>query len=173
MRNVRKAFLQDATSGHRLSHFVQQKARHCVAFLPLPRRERVASNQSNTHIEGGELVARIRTIKPSFWGDEKVSQLSRDARLLMIGLMSFADDDGRFLASHQAIAGYVFPNDSDITPKKLSMWLDEIRHQGLVVLYNGGRIRYGALPKFRKHQRISHPQDSTLPPPPADALFPE
>jgi hypothetical protein len=117
-------------------------------------------------------MARIRTIKPSFWGDEKVSQLSRDARLLLIGLMSFADDDGRFLASHQAIAGYVFPNDRDVSVKRLALWLDEIACQGMVVLYDKGPIRYGAILKFRKHQRISHPQPSTLPPPPHDGLFP-
>ncbi|MBM7788872.1 hypothetical protein [Tenggerimyces flavus] len=118
-------------------------------------------------------MARIRSIKPSFWGDERVSQLSRDARLLFIGLWSFSDDAGRFLASHQAIAGYVFPNDEDVTPKKLSAWLDEIAQQGMVILYSNGRVKYGAVPKWRKHQKISHPQPSSLPGPPPDALFDE
>ena len=111
-------------------------------------------------------MARIRTIKPSFWGDEKVSELSRDARLLFIGLMSFADDDGRFLASHQAIAGYVFPNDDDVTVAKLAKWLAEIESHGMIVLYNGGRLKYGAFPRWSKHQKISHPQPSSLPSPP-------
>lgn len=118
-------------------------------------------------------MPRIRTVKPSFWGDEKVSQLSRDARLLLLGLYSFADDEGRFLASHQAITGHVYPNDDDITPAKLKRWLAEIEHMGMVVLYNSGRIRYGAIPKFRDHQRISHPQGSTLPPPPSEEPFHE
>jgi hypothetical protein len=117
-------------------------------------------------------VPRIRTIKPSFWGDEKVSELSREARLLFIGLVSMADDDGRFLASHQAIAGYIFPNDDDVSVKRLRSLLDELACQGMITLYDKGRIRYGALPQFRKHQRISHPQRSTLPPPPHDGLFP-
>jgi hypothetical protein len=117
-------------------------------------------------------MARIRSVKPSFWGDEKVAELSRDARLLFLGLVSMADDDGRFLASHQAIAGYVFPNDEDVTIRKLAAWLEEIKCQGMVTIYDKGRIRYGAIPKFRNHQRISHPQPSTLPPPPHDGLFP-
>jgi hypothetical protein len=117
-------------------------------------------------------MPRIRTIKPSLWGDEKIAELSRDARLLFIGLVSLADDDGRFIASHQAITGYVFPNDTDITPRKLTNWLSEIQQQGMVVLYNGGRVHCGAIPNYRRHQRISHPQASTLPPPPDDALFP-
>lgn len=110
-------------------------------------------------------MARIRTIKPSFWGDEKVAELSRDARLLFLGLVSFADDEGRFLASHQAIAGYVFPNDEDITPSKLAKWLAEIEKQGMITLYNGGRLKYGALPGWTKHQKISHPQSSSHPKP--------
>ena len=116
-------------------------------------------------------MARIRTIKPSFWGDEKVAHLSRDARLLFLGLISLADDEGRFLASHHAIAGYVFPNDDDITPPRLQRWLDELVGAGMVVLYNAGRVKYGAIPKFRQHQKINRPSKSTLPPPPADTLF--
>lgn len=119
-------------------------------------------------------MARIRTLKPSLWGDERVAHLSREARLLFIGLISMADDDGRFLASHAAVAGYIFPNDHDVTPKKLAAWLEQLDHLGMIVLYNNGsRVQYGAIPKFRTHQRISHPRDSTLPPPPPDALFPE
>ena len=117
-------------------------------------------------------MARIRTVKPQFWGDDKVSQLSRDARLLFLGIVSMADDQGRFLASAASIAGFVFPND-DIPPKKLANWLEELTRLGLVVVYNGGRVKYGAIPKWRRHQRISHPQSSPLPPPPPDALFPE
>jgi hypothetical protein len=118
-------------------------------------------------------MARIRTIKPSFWGDDKVSLLSRDARLLFIGLISMADDDGRFLASHAAIAGYVYPNDEDITPKKLAAWLDEIAGLKLAIVYKCGHVRYGAIPNFRGHQVINRPSPSTLPVPPSDTLFSE
>lgn len=116
-------------------------------------------------------MARIRSLKPTFWGDDKISQLTVEARLLMVGLISMADDDGRFLASHTSIAGYVYPND-DVTPKRLATWLNEITELGLVVVYNGGRVKYGAIPKYRDHQRISHPKPSTLPAPPHDGLFP-
>lgn len=117
-------------------------------------------------------MARIRTVKPSFWGDDKVSQLSIAARFLFLGLISMADDDGRFLASLTAIAGYVYPND-DLPAKRLAGWLNEIQQLGLVTFYNGGRVRYGAIPKYGTHQRINRPTKSTLPAPPPDALFPE
>lgn len=110
-------------------------------------------------------MARIRTIKPTFWGDENVSELSMNARLLLIGLISSADDEGRFLASHSAIAGYVFPHDN-IPQSKLRGWLDEIERAGIIRFYSVNRREYGAFPNWKKHQRISHPQPSTLPEPP-------
>lgn len=111
-------------------------------------------------------MARIRSIKPSLWGDEKVARLSRDARLLFVGLISSADDHGRFLASPQVINGYVFPHD-DLPPAKIRKWLDEIAATGLIVLYQPNGLQYGALPHWGDHQRISHPQPSTIPPPPS------
>ena len=109
-------------------------------------------------------MARIRTIKPSFWGDEAVADLSRDARLLLIGLISAADDDGRFLASTSAIRGYVFPHDK-IPEARLQAWLGEIADTEIVQFYMVGKRMYGHFPNYRKHQRISKPQASPLPAP--------
>lgn len=119
-------------------------------------------------------MARIRTIKPSFW--ESVAPLSHEARLLAVGLVSLADDEGRFVATHTAIAGYIYPHE-DISPARLKKWLDEIvNHRGrdgraMVDLYQVGPARYGWFPKFRTHQVVNRPQQSNLPPPPPDTLF--
>lgn len=110
-------------------------------------------------------MARIRTIKPSFWADEAVADLTRDARLVLIGLISSADDEGRFLASHSAISGYLFPHD-DIAPTRLRKWLDEIEQTGIVRFYSVNRREYGVFPNWKKHQRISKPSPSPLPEPP-------
>ena len=126
----------------------------------------------------GHLMARIRTIKPSFWGDERIAALSRDARLLALGLISSADDHGRFLASPQVILGYVYPHDHDVHPAKIRKWLDEIQNarkrcdkcgieHGLIELYQPNGLQYGAFPHWKQHQRISHPQPSAIPPPPS------
>jgi hypothetical protein len=60
---------------------------------------------------------RIRTIKPEMWADEKVGQLSRDARLLFVGLITMADDEGRLRGCPAAILGHVFPYDDDALRK--------------------------------------------------------
>jgi hypothetical protein len=63
---------------------------------------------------------RIRTLKPEMWADEKVGALTRDARLLFIGLITLADDAGRFRAMPSAILGHVFPYDLDALKKQES-----------------------------------------------------
>lgn len=117
-------------------------------------------------------MARIRTIKPSLWGDDKVAQLSRDARLLFIGIISNADDEGRFIATPVALSGTIFPLD-DLPPAPIKRWRGEIVGQGLIRLYRVGPHEYGYLPHWRKHQRIDKPQPSALPPPPDDEPFAE
>lgn len=121
-------------------------------------------------------MARIRTLKPSFWAD--VAPLSRDARLLMAALMSVADDEGRFIAAPAALIGYAYPHDTDVSHSKLRKWLAEIvKHSGngsssvpRVHLYTVDGLEYGVLDNYRKHQRISHPQSSPLPPPPGELV---
>ena len=109
-------------------------------------------------------MPRIRTTKPSFWGSGTIAKLSRDARLLTLGLISFADDDGRFLAATNAVNGFVFPND-DLPPIKVRRWLTEITHVGLVHEYEHDGIRYGCFPSWHEHQVINRYTPSVLPEP--------
>lgn len=109
-------------------------------------------------------MARIRTIKTSFWGSPEVAKLSRDARLTAIGLISFADDDGRFLASSAAISGYVYPND-DLSPARIRKWVAECVATGLIHEYEADGIRYGCFPSWHKHQVINRYTPSILPEP--------
>jgi DNA replication protein DnaT len=107
-------------------------------------------------------VARIRTIKPTFWGDAKVNRLTWDARLLLIGLISMADDRGRFIATHSSITGYVFPHEEP-SPAKFKRLMREITDTGIVDLYRVDGHQYGRLRRWGSHQKISHPQPSVLP----------
>ena len=60
-------------------------------------------------------MARKRVVSPSFWTDEKIIQIPIQARLLFIGLLNHADDDGIFQESYLSIKVTVFPADDDIT----------------------------------------------------------
>lgn len=113
---------------------------------------------------------RIRTIKPAFWQSETVGSLSRDARLLMIGMFNRADDDGRFRAHPAQIRGELFPFDEDITAANVSTWLAELEAAGVVQLYAVDGTRYGHFPKFGEHQKIDKRRQSDLPVPNADLV---
>jgi hypothetical protein len=96
----------------------------------------------------------------------------------MAALMSMADDDGRFIASPASIVGYAYPHDN-VSHAAVRRWLAEIvKHSQSetssvprVHLYTVDGLEYGVLVNYRKHQRISHPQSSPLPPP-QGVLFP-
>lgn len=111
-------------------------------------------------------MARIRTVKPEFWGSKDIAPLSRDARLLLLGLFSMADDDGRFLASPNALIGYIYPNDDNVTPANVRRWLAEVSNGNKPVhLYEVDGVRYGCMPNWHRHQRINRYKASTLPAP--------
>lgn len=109
-------------------------------------------------------MARIRTIKPSFWSSSTTARLSREARLLAVGLISMADDDGRFLGSTNAISGYVFPND-DLPPAKVRRWFAELVDGGMVHEYRADSVAYGCFPEWHKHQVINRYTPSNFPAP--------
>ena len=108
---------------------------------------------------------RIRSIKPEFWISESVGRLSRDARLLFIGLWSFADDSGRSRGAFAAISGALFPYDNDAT-KCLPKWFTELEKEGMVRRYTGtDGNTYIEIPNWLKHQKIEKPSKSRFPAP--------
>jgi len=98
------------------------------------------------------------------WADERVGRISRDARVLFVGLITLADDEGRFRALPSVILGHIFPYDNDAA-RKLTGWVDELLSQGLVEVYSHDDMPYGVIPKWLKHQKISHSRPSILPSP--------
>ena len=91
--------------------------------------------------------------------------MSRDARLLTIGLISFADDDGRFVGTPAAIRGYVYPFDR-LTDHVIQRWLDEIKPSKVVEFYRVEGRDYGHFPHWKDQQSIDRRTPSPLPPPP-------
>lgn len=104
-------------------------------------------------------------MKPEIWQDEKVGDLSHGARLLMLGLLTMADDEGRLRALPALILGHVFPYD-DVTSGKLKRWIDEIEGAGLVLSYSADTKPYIAFRRWARHQRPNRPSASSLPEPP-------
>lgn len=113
-------------------------------------------------------MARIRSIKPDFWTDEKVVELSAFARLLFIGLWNFADDEGRMVYSEKKIKMQIFPSDSI----DISGLFGEIRGEKMIDVYSIDNVEYLQIVGFSKHQKIDKRTPSKLPsssPPPPES----
>lgn len=105
---------------------------------------------------------RIRTIKPEFWMSESVGRLSREARLLFIGLWSSCDDYGRTRAASRFLASLLYAYDEDV-PGRIDGWLAELERAGMVRVYEHEGCRYLDIPKWFEHQKIDRPTKSKLP----------
>jgi hypothetical protein len=105
---------------------------------------------------------RIRTIKPEFWESESLGRVSREARLLFIGLFSCCDDHGRARASSRLLASRLFPYDDDAL-KKVPSWIAELQKEGCIRLYKVNGESYLDIPKWLNHQKIDKPSASKLP----------
>ncbi|MCK6983884.1 hypothetical protein L8T69_24525, partial [Enterobacter roggenkampii] len=106
-------------------------------------------------------MARIRTIKPEFWTDEKVVECSFEARLMFIGMFNFADDKGNLVRSPKRIKMQIFPADMiDCEPL-----IKELSAAGLISEYSVSGVEYIHIDGFSKHQKINRPSATTIPTP--------
>lgn len=110
-------------------------------------------------------MARIRTIKPELWTDEKIVAMTPLARLLFIGMLNFVDDEGRAAYSPTRLKMQVLPADS-ADPSEL---LGEIRREGLIVVYAVDGKEYFQICNFSKHQKVDKRTASKIPSPPNPA----
>jgi hypothetical protein len=106
-------------------------------------------------------MARIRTIKPEFWTDERLTECSMSARLLFIGMWNFADDNGNLEYSAKRLKMQIFPADSiDTQPL-----LNELLTHGMLIEYSVSGEKLLHIKGFRKHQVINRPSATKIPQP--------
>lgn len=104
-------------------------------------------------------MARIRTIKPEFWTDERIGECSFIARLFFIATWNFADDHGGLERSPKQLKAQAFPYDNiDCEPL-----IKELLHAGVLIEYEVGGKKYLHIKGFRKHQRNEKPAAPRVP----------
>lgn len=89
--------------------------------------------------------------------------VSRDARLLFIGIWSFCDDAGRFRWNATTLRAQVFPGD-DLTDETVLEWMSALAGAGLVHAYSVSGKVYGRVTGWH-HQKIKNPSSSKYPGP--------
>lgn len=106
-------------------------------------------------------MARIRTIKPTFWTDEDMAEVSEAACLLAIGLLNYADDEGYFNANPKLIKAAVFPLREP--SGSIPVLLQELSDCGYIRLFSAQNgKRFGLIINFIKHQVINKKTTSKI-----------
>jgi len=106
-------------------------------------------------------MARIRTIKPEFWTDERLTECSLSARLMFIGMWNFADDNGNMGYSAKRIKMQVFPADNIETQPLI----EELLTHGMLTEYSVNGEKFLNIKGFGKHQVINRPSSTAIPKP--------
>lgn len=107
-------------------------------------------------------MARKRMIDPNFWTDEKLGECSIQERLLFMGLISNANDEGYGRANSKLLKATIFPYD-DIEIVELEKWLSHLIEFNMIVVFEYDKQKYYYIPNFLKHQTINKPTKSTFP----------
>lgn len=103
-------------------------------------------------------------IHTDIWADEGFLELSFLARLLYIGLVTLADDEGRGIANAKSIKARIFAGD-DISVKDVEEALEAVCKNTHCEVYEVDGVAYYQLGKWRAYQQISpsHKVASTYP----------
>jgi hypothetical protein len=107
-------------------------------------------------------MPRIRTIKPEFWADEKLSPLDPVSRLVFLGLISMADDCGRLVDNLKQIDAFIFPETDDSSREALAR-LSRISRIDRGKTESGQRVIQ--IVNWEAHQKIDHPNKKAALPP--------
>jgi hypothetical protein len=108
-------------------------------------------------------MGRIRTVKPEFWTDEKVGELKRDERLLFLGLLNLADDEGVLKATPAFIKGQIFAYDEDLAIADVRRWLDALVLAKMLIAFEHNGEKFFLIRTFKSHQKINRPTPSKIP----------
>ncbi|MEV6524954.1 hypothetical protein AB0M43_23655 [Longispora sp. NPDC051575] len=93
-------------------------------------------------------------MKPEYFADEDIADLSRDARLLYIGLWGLADEHSRLRGDPRWIKGQIFAYDDDLGPGDVGRLIDELEKLEKAIRYHVDGRTFLFLPTLARHQRL-------------------
>lgn len=106
-------------------------------------------------------MARARNIKPGFFTNELLVELSFEYRLLFIGLWTLADKDGRLEDRPKRIKMNVFPADN----VDVDAGLSDLQRQGFLTRYVVDGVACIQIINWDKHQSPHHTEKASVLPP--------
>lgn len=106
-------------------------------------------------------MARIRTIKPEFWEDEKVGSLPIPCRLLFIGCWNFADDYGVIKGNALLLKSQIFPYDENLRVSEIKKWIDALVDARMLIPIIHEEESYYIIRTFSSHQVLDKRYDKS------------
>ena len=106
-------------------------------------------------------MARIRTIKPEFWTDDKIIGLPYSARLFFIGLWNFADDYGCLQDKPEQLKLLILPSDDSFDANQM---LDLLISCDLVERFidEDSDTSFLTIKNWFVHQKVDKPTKSKI-----------
>lgn len=108
-------------------------------------------------------MARIRTIKPEFWDDQKIASLPIGARLLFIGIWNFSDDFGIVRSNSSWLKARIFPYDESLRALEVNGWIDALVNARMLIPLEYEGEGYYKIRTFDAHQIVNRPGKRTIP----------
>jgi len=97
---------------------------------------------------------RIRSIKPEFFEDEELAELTPHARLFFIGTWMMADKNGVLENRPKLLQARIFPYESGATAD-VSRLIPTLVSGGYLASFDADGKSYLWIPTFHRHQRIT------------------
>jgi len=110
-------------------------------------------------------MARRRMLSPEIWHNQQFGSLTLEQRLLYIGLISMADDEGFFVADPRSVSAEIFPWDPRICGRRVQKNITALSKIGLIgIEINSGdkKIAIGFHPNWESWQRVEKKKPSQL-----------
>lgn len=111
-------------------------------------------------------MARRRLIDPAMWQSGHFKRLGLRQRLLWIGVVTLADDEGKLKGESAVLRAGIFPFDDGVSAKVIEEDLQTLQKEGLIERYTVSGDLYIRIGKWTKYQKPSHPSPSKIPDPP-------
>lgn len=110
---------------------------------------------------------RARNIKPDFFRDAELAEVSLESRYLFIGLWCLADKEGKLKDNIKQIRFEIFPETK--TREPIDALLMQLHDHNLIIRYIVDEIKYIKVRNFLKHQNPHSTEKSSIyPDPPTD-----
>ena len=109
-------------------------------------------------------MPRRRMIDPNIWKDPHFAKLTDAEKVLFIGSISNADDEGRIIATPEALKADIFPYDHKKTASVVKKLRDSLTTKlKNALLYKNNEVEYMVFLRWKRYQKPKHFKPSIYP----------